>query len=99
MKNGFFRVDYLLWAAAVPIVGVWAYQFDGIYLGATATRAMRDTMALSLLAFLALSFWAMAQWGNHGLWATFLLFFALRGIALGLLWPRQWRLATEGQSG
>lgn len=82
---------YLYWAAAVPIVGVWAYQLDGIYLGATSTGAMRDTMALSFVIYLGLSVWAMNGWGNHGLWASFLVFFALRGLLLGVLWPRQWR--------
>ncbi len=84
---------YLLWAAAVPIVGVWAYQLDGIYLGATSTRAMRDTMVVSFIVYLGLSLWAMSMWGNHGLWAAFLFFFAIRGIALAALWPRQWTLA------
>ena len=84
---------YLLWAAAVPIVGVWAYQLDGIYLGATSTRAMRDTMAVSFVVYLGLSLWAMSIWGNHGLWAAFLFFFAVRGVALAVLWPRQWALA------
>ena len=88
---------YLFWAAAIPIVGVWAYQLDGIYLGATSTHAMRDTMALSLAVYLGLSLWTMSLWGNHGLWAAFLLFFAIRGVALAALWPQQWTLALAQQ--
>ncbi len=79
---------FLPWAVAVPIVSVWCFQFDGIFIGATRTADMRNMMALSLAFYIAAWFVLAPVFGNHGLWAAFTLFFAVRGITLALRYPR-----------
>ncbi len=79
--------DYLIWAALAPVLGVWCYQFDGIFIGATRTRDLRNTMVVSTGLYLAVSYAALLSFGNHGLWAALDLFLALRGLTLALRYP------------
>jgi MATE family multidrug resistance protein len=67
---------------------VWCFQLDGIYIGATRTAEMRNGMALALGGFLALGYVLLPRFGNHGLWAAFTGFAALRGIMLAWWYPR-----------
>ena len=60
---------YLPWAAAAPLLGVWAFQLDGIFIGATRAADMRRAGLASLAIFLA-AWWALTPLGNHGLWAS-----------------------------
>jgi MATE family multidrug resistance protein len=73
---------YLVWAALFPIVGTLAYQFDGIFIGATWSRDMRNMMLLSVVVYLVA--WACLEpaLGNHGLWAALLLFLSARSVTL-----------------
>ncbi len=79
---------YLPWAVALPVVAVWCFQFDGIYIGATRTVEMRNGMALAVVLLLALGYGLMPVLGNHGLWAAFMAFFAVRGLLMWLWYPR-----------
>jgi MATE family multidrug resistance protein len=72
-------VTYLPWAILSPVVSVWCYTLDGVYIGTTRTRALRDGMVLSLIAFAAANAALLPLAGNHGLWAALLLFQAVRG--------------------
>lgn len=85
--------DYLPWLVALPLVGCWAFLFDGVFVGATLTREMRDSMLFAALAVYLPAWWLLQPFGNHGLWAAFLLFFAARGAAQALL---LWRRARRG---
>ncbi|WP_245198318.1 MATE family efflux transporter [Jiella mangrovi] len=80
---------FLPWAAATPIVGALAFVMDGIYIGATWSRAMRDMMILSLLVFVALGYALTPVFGNHGLWLALEVFLGLRGASLLAVLPRQ----------
>jgi MATE family, multidrug efflux pump len=77
---------YLLLAAAAPVCGVMAYAFDGIYIGATWSRDMRNLMILSLLLYLA-SWWPLQGFGNAGLWIALLVFLMARGLLQALRYP------------
>ncbi len=68
---------YLPWAALAPLAGVWAFQLDGIFIGATRTREMRNAMLVSLAIFLA-GWWVLRGFGNHGLWAALYVHYAAR---------------------
>jgi multidrug resistance protein, MATE family len=71
---------YLPWAALVPLLGVIAFQMDGIFIGATWSRQMRNMMVLSLAIYI-LSWAALHPFfGNHGLWMALLIFNAARSI-------------------
>jgi Na+-driven multidrug efflux pump len=72
---------YLPWAAMIPLVGVIAFQMDGIFIGATWSREMRNMMLLSLAIYVA-AWAALAPFlGNHGLWIALLVFNGARSIA------------------
>jgi len=73
---------YLPYLAVLPLVAVWSYLLDGLFIGATRAREMRDAMLVSLLISLPFA-WALSDYGNHGLWLGFLLFMALRSLTLG----------------
>jgi putative MATE family efflux protein len=71
---------YLPWAALVPLLGVIAYQMDGIFIGATWSRQMRNMMVLSLAIYI-LSWAALNPFfGNHGLWMALLIFNVARSV-------------------
>lgn len=90
--------EALPWAIVLPLVAVWGFQFDGIFLGATESRPLSTMMVLCLGAFLGLSWLLLPLWGNHGLWAAFTAFMALRGVSLGLLYPAlARRVAVNGR--
>jgi MATE family multidrug resistance protein len=73
---------------ALPLVAVWCYLFDGVYIGATAAGAMMLTMALAFLLYLLLLGPMTARWGLHGLWGAVLLFMGARGLGQALWYPR-----------
>jgi multidrug resistance protein, MATE family len=73
---------YVPWAAFTAVTGVLAFQMDGVFIGATWSRDMRNMMVLSFIAyFLALWFFTQA-FGNHGLWAALHVFLLVRGVSL-----------------
>ena len=77
----------LPWLIAAPLIGMPAFMLDGIFLGATRARDMRNAMAVSLALYLVLIFTLAPLFGAPGLWAAFLFFFAARGVTLGLRYP------------
>lgn len=80
--------EYLIWAIAMPMVSVWSFLYDGIFIGSTWTRAMRDGMILSAIGYVALLALFVPVWGNHGLWLAVSLFMASRALTLALRYPR-----------
>jgi len=78
---------YLGWVIAMPLVSVWCFHLDGIFIGATWTRAMRDGMAISAVIYVISVVITVPAFGNHGLWFSFLLFMAMRGLTLGIRYP------------
>ena len=73
--------------SAVVLVSFAAFQLDGIFIGATGTRAMRNASVLSCLAFIGVSLLLMPRWGNLGLWVAFIFYVAARAVALGARYP------------
>ncbi len=85
---------YLPWVAVSPLVLVGAFQLDGIFIGATRAREMRNGMIVST-AFLVPAAIVLADaYGNHGLWAAFTFYFALRGLTLAAFLPRVRAMAS-----
>lgn len=70
--------EFLLMAALVPLLGAPAFIMDGVYVGATWTRDMRNLMAAALAVYLA-AWWALQAFGNTGLWLALLIFYVFRG--------------------
>jgi MATE family multidrug resistance protein len=84
---------YLPYLAVLPLIAVWSYLLDGLFIGATRAREMRDGMLLTVLIVLPFA-WVLQGLGNHGLWISFLLFMALRSFTL---WVIAWRLSKKNQ--
>ncbi|MXX17759.1 MAG: MATE family efflux transporter [Gammaproteobacteria bacterium] len=73
---------YLPWMILSPLVSVWSYQLDGIFIGSGNTREMQNAMALSTAIFVALT-WMLLPWlGNHGLFLALTLFMGVRALTL-----------------
>ena len=73
---------------ALPLVSVWCYQFDGVFIGATAAMAMMVTMGLAFAVYLALLNPLTSQWGLAGLWFNVLVFMGVRGLLQAAWYPR-----------
>ena len=78
--------DYLPFVIFAPLLGVFAFAYDGVYIGATWARDMRNLMVLSLLIFLA-AWFALRSFGNAGLWGALLVHYAARGGLQALRYP------------
>ncbi|MFX1671953.1 MATE family efflux transporter [Paraburkholderia sp. A2WS-5] len=79
---------FLPWAALSPVISVWGFLLDGVFIGATRTRELMQAMAASLLVFVIASWALVGLFGNHGLWMALLIFMAARGLTLSPLLPR-----------
>ncbi|GGE32554.1 MATE family efflux transporter [Halopseudomonas oceani] len=82
--------QYLIWVAVMPLLTVWSYLLDGLFIGASRALAMRNTMLLALACYLPLA-WALQGQGNHFVWFGFLTFMALRSLFLGGWFVWLWR--------
>jgi multidrug resistance protein, MATE family len=80
-----------LWFVVLaPLLAVFAFSYDGVYIGATWVRDMRNLMMLSLLIFMA-AWLALRPFGNAGLWGALLIFYAARGGLQALRYPAMLR--------
>ncbi len=78
---------YLPWMIVTPLLSVWSFQLDGIFIGATRTADMRNAMLFSIAIYgLALAL-LVPYFGNHGLWAAFAVLMVARAVTLGLYYP------------
>ena len=82
---------YLPWCAAVPLLGIAAWQLDGLFLGTTQGRALRNAGVISAVLYLGADMLLRPAWGNTGVWAAFLTMYVFRAAALGAYVPRLFR--------
>jgi MATE family multidrug resistance protein len=85
---------YLVYMIVAPVLGMAAWMLDGIFIGATRTRDMRNMMVLSFVVYALAIAVLMPRFGNHGLWMALLISFVARGVTLGLKYP-----GLEAQAG
>jgi MATE family multidrug resistance protein len=81
-------INLLPWAIAAPIVTVWAFHFDGVFIGTTQIVMLRNSMFLSAAVYLAVIWLGLDALGNQALWLAMMVFMGTRGVLLGLLYPR-----------
>jgi MATE family multidrug resistance protein len=79
---------YLPWAVVLPLVSVWGYQMDGVFIGATRAPELRDSMVIAFVGYLVLAIVLGRIMGNNGLWCAFCCFMILRGSLLAARLPR-----------
>jgi MATE family multidrug resistance protein len=78
---------FLGFAVLYPLIGVWPFQFDGIFIGATRGPDMRNAMLMSFGIFILAWYVLTPLFGNFGLWCAFLIFLSARAVTLGLRYP------------
>ena len=78
----FLTYKYLIWVILIPPVASIAYQLDGIFIGATQTKELRNAMIVSVIIYLFLSVFLTKQLHNYGIWFSLLLFMILRASTL-----------------
>ena len=78
--------EYLMWVIVLPLVSVWSFSFDGIYLGATRAAEMRNTMLISTLGVFLPAWYLLQGAQNHGLWLAFVLFMGARALSMACVY-------------
>ena len=78
----FMSFQHILWIFIIPPVASFCYQLDGIFIGASQTKEMRNAMIISVISFIAISVYMTKYFGNHGLWFSLLFFMILRSLTL-----------------
>ncbi|WP_129991933.1 MATE family efflux transporter DinF [Rahnella sp. CFA14(1/10)] len=84
---------YLGWQIILPLVAVWCYLLDGMFIGATRGRDMRNSMVVAAIGY-GLTLFSLPLLGNHALWLALTVFLGMRGLSLGWIWCRYWRHDT-----
>ncbi|MDT0604112.1 MATE family efflux transporter [Thalassotalea castellviae] len=74
--------QYLFWIMLLPLAACWSYLFDGIYIGLTQAKAMRNSMILSTFGCFFPLWWLLQSYENNGLWFAFIVFMIARGLTL-----------------
>ncbi len=73
---------YLPWMILSPIVAVWCFMLDGVFIGATRGKEMRNSMLISTFLVFLPAWYLLQGYANHGLWLAFIIFFLARGVTL-----------------
>jgi MATE family multidrug resistance protein len=89
--------DYMWFVVLAPLLAVFAFAYDGVFIGATWARDMRNLMALSLVIFLA-AWLALRSFGNAGLWGALLVHYAARGGLQALRYPALLKVSFASKS-
>lgn len=80
----FLTFNYIVWIILMPPVASFCYQLDGIFIGASQTVEMRNSMIISAVIFVFISIYLLKNFGNHGLWLSLMIFMILRSLSLRL---------------
>ena len=75
------------WVAGLPVVCIWAFLWDGVFMGAVRTSTLRNTMLVSVMIYVPVLFLFSRHWGNHGVWAAVVVLMAARSLLLSVAWP------------
>lgn len=84
---------YLPWLVVMPLASMWCFLLDGIFVGATKGKDMRNSMFVATSSFFVV-FYLFAEWENHALWFAMTSFMLMRGIGLGVIFLYQWHKDT-----
>ena len=74
--------DHVIWLIVFPFFSSFCYSFDGIFIGASQTVELRNSMIVSVGAYLMFTFILINSYGNTGLWISLLLFMIIRALTL-----------------
>lgn len=80
---------YLPWMVIAPLIGVWSFFYDGVFVGTMWARDMRNVMLVSALFVFIPTWWLTYDMGNHGLWLCFVVFMSARAIGMAAVYYRR----------
>jgi MATE family multidrug resistance protein len=80
--------QYFIWLIIMPVVGVWVYLFDGLFIGTTRSKEMRNSMLLATFIFYLPAWYFLKPLGNDGLWLALMIFIGARGLLQSLYLSR-----------
>ena len=81
----FISFQHFIWIILIPPVACFCYQLDGIFIGASQTKELRNAMIFSVICYIIISIFLTRYLGNHGIWFSLLLFMILRSLTLQFL--------------
>ncbi len=84
----FISYKHAIWIIIIPPIASFCYQLDGIFIGASQTKEMRNGMIVSVVSFIVISIYLTQYFGNHGLWFSFLLFTLFRSLTLNFFFNK-----------
>jgi len=77
----------MIWIILMPVISIWAFLMDGVFIGATRAKMMRNAMLISMVFFLPLVYLGRLWGGLDGIWLAFNILLGLRGVTLWLKLP------------
>ena len=80
----YLSYEFVIWVVLIPPIASFCYQFDGIFIGASLTKELRNAMIISVALFIFISIHLVETLNNHGLWLSLLLFMIIRSLTLNL---------------
>ena len=84
----FISYNHAIWIIIIPPIAALCYQFDGIFIGASQTKELRNGMMISVASFVVISIYLTEYFNNHGLWLSLLLFMILRSLTLNIFFKK-----------
>ena len=84
----FLSFNFAFWVMVIPPMASFCYQFDGIFIGASQTAELRNSMIISVVLFVLFSIYLIDNLGNHGLWLSLLFFMIIRALTLNFYFPK-----------
>ena len=93
--NTLTDIDYLrylsygfaMWVILIPPIASFCYQYDGIFVGASQTKEMRNGMIISVIVYIYFSIMLVEVFNNHGLWLSLMIFMIIRSLTLKFYFP------------
>ena len=80
IKN--LSMSYSYWVVLIPFISSFCYQIDGIFIGASQTKELRNAMIVSVSIYILCALFLVSSFGNSGLWISLCIFFVLRALTL-----------------
>ena len=84
----FISYKHAFWIIIIPPIASFCYQLDGIFIGASQTKEIRNAMIISVASFIVISIYLTKYFGNHGLWLSLILFMILRSLTLKIFFKK-----------
>ena len=80
--------SFIFWIIIIPPIASFCYQFDGIFIGASETSSMRNSMIVSVTLYIIVSIYLLKAFDNHGIWLSLLILMILRSFTLNLFFKK-----------